>query len=183
MRIPRLRAALWTSTRGDSASVADGAKHNCEAQEEWNVGNNEVLTSSQIFDAGIEEWRQLAGPIRARFPTDDFTQGLVFVNAIGEAAQKANHSPDIALTSTGVTVTLSSHGVGGVIDDDIALARKISELAAEAGLAADTASLMQASSLSTRAQGIGQFPSMRRFSAVNQQVCTREATSSTPLVR
>nr|WP_275901921.1 4a-hydroxytetrahydrobiopterin dehydratase [Brevibacterium zhoupengii] len=138
------RTAILAQESSYSVSVNEGARHNCEAQEEWNVGNNEVLTSSQIFDAGIEDWRQLAGPIRARFPTDDFAQGLVFVNAIGEAAEQANHAPDIALTSTGVTVTLSSHSVGGVTDDDIALARKISELAAEAGLAADTASLMQA---------------------------------------
>lgn len=103
-----------------------------------------VLTSSQIFDADVEDWRQLAGPIRARFRTGDFAQGLAFVNAIGEAAELSKHAPDITLMKTGVTVTVSSHDGCGVTERDIALARKISTIAAEAGLVADVASLMQA---------------------------------------
>lgn len=113
------------------------------AEEEQIVGTDGVLTSSQIIDADIQDWRQLAGPIRARFTTDDFAQALAFVNAIGEAAELSHQSPDITLTKTGVTVTLGSHDVGGVSDRDIALARKISTIAAEAGLVADTSSLMQ----------------------------------------
>lgn len=108
------------------------------------MGNNGVLTSSQIFDAAVEDWRQLAGPIRARFMTIDFARGLVFVNSIGEAAELSNQSPDITLTKTAVTVTLGSYDAGGVTERDIILARKISDIAAEAGLVADTASLMQA---------------------------------------
>lgn len=107
------------------------------------MGNNGVLTSSQIIDADIRDWRQLAGPIRARFETDDFAQGLAFVNAIGEAAEASSQSPEIALMKTGVTITLGSHDAGGVTDGDIILARSISDIAAEAGLIGDTASLKQ----------------------------------------
>lgn len=108
------------------------------------MGDNGVLTSSEIFDADVDDWRQLAGPIRARFRTDNFAHSLAFVNAIGEAAEQANHAPEITLTRAGVTVTLSSYDVGGVTDRDIDLARQISAIAAETGLVADTASLMQA---------------------------------------
>lgn len=106
--------------------------------------NNEVLTSAQIFDADIEDWRQLAGPIRARFTTDSLNQGLAFANRIGDVAAQANHYPDITLTSSQVIITLSSRDAGGVTDRDIALARMISTIAAETGLAADTANLVQA---------------------------------------
>ena len=107
------------------------------------MSNNGVLNSTQIFDANIEDWRQLAGPIKARFPTGDFAQGLSFVSRIGEVAQSASHHPDINLTDTDVTITLSSHDVGGVTDRDIAVAREISAIAAESGLTSDTANLMQ----------------------------------------
>lgn len=108
------------------------------------MGNNDVLTSAQIIDEDVEGWRQLAGPIRARFRTDNFNQGLAFVNRIGDAAEQVNHHPDIALTNTEVIVTLTSREVGGVTERDIVLARKISTIATEAELAADTTSLVQA---------------------------------------
>ncbi|TSI15017.1 4a-hydroxytetrahydrobiopterin dehydratase [Brevibacterium aurantiacum] len=138
------RTAIFPQNHHSSDSVTPATKHNHASREERVVGHDAVLTSSQIFDADVEDWRQLAGPIRARFRTDEFGQGLAFVNAIGEAAELSNHAPDITLTKTGVTVTVSSHDVGGVTDRDITLARKISTIAAEAGLTADTASLMQA---------------------------------------
>lgn len=105
---------------------------------------NDVLNSAQIFESGIEDWRQLAGPIRARFLTGDFTRGLSFINRLAEAAESADHHPDITFTNTYVMITLSSHDVGGVTDRDIALARKISTIAAEARLTSDTANLVQA---------------------------------------
>ena len=125
----------------DSVTLANRSKP--ASVEEQIVGNNGVLTSSQIFDAAVEDWRQLAGPIRARFIAVDFAQSLAFVNSTGEAAELSNQSPDITLTKTAVTVTLGSHDAGGVTERDIALARKISDIAAEAGLVADAASLKQ----------------------------------------
>lgn len=108
------------------------------------MGDNGVLSSTQIHEAGIDDWRQLAGPIRARFPTSNFAQGLAFVNAIGEVTEQFNHHPDITLTSSNVIITLGSHDAGGVTERDIAFARQVSEIAAEVGLSADTTSLIQA---------------------------------------
>ena len=111
------------------------------------MSDRDVLTSTQIFDAGLEDFRQLAGPIRARYRTDGFAAGLAFVNCVGEviaeAADGSNRSPDVSLSDSHVTITLSSHDVGGVTGRDVAVGRRISAVAAEMGLESDTASLMQ----------------------------------------
>jgi 4a-hydroxytetrahydrobiopterin dehydratase len=93
----------------------------------------EKLTGKQIFDAGLDDWRLLLYSLRARYATGGFEKGLALVNAIGAAAEEMNHHPDLDLRWGHLNIKLSSHDVGGVTDRDIRLARRISELAAEAG--------------------------------------------------
>ena len=56
------------------------------------------------------------------------------VNRIGAAAEEADHHPDLTLTWPLVHVRLVSHDAGGVTSRDIAMARRISEMAAELGV-------------------------------------------------
>ncbi len=99
------------------------------------------LTTDQVRTAGADDWRQLGDAIRARFATGDFATGLTFVAQIGEAAEAANHHPEITLSYPEVIVTLNSHDVGGVTSRDIDLARQISALAADLGATADRSGL------------------------------------------
>jgi 4a-hydroxytetrahydrobiopterin dehydratase len=96
----------------------------------------EKLTSKQILDARLDDWRQLAQAIHARFLTRKFVAGLTFVTAITEAAEAANHHPDVTLTYPFVDVKLISHDVSQVTQRDIDLARRISEIAREQGIGA-----------------------------------------------
>ena len=102
-----------------------------------------TLTEIQVREAGIVDWRQILGRIKARFRTGDFATGLALVNMIGAAAEAANHHPDLTLTYTDVIVALSSHDVHGITDRDIDLARQISRRAAELGIEADVSGLTQ----------------------------------------
>ena len=70
----------------------------------------------------------------ARFETGDFDAGAALVSRIAEAAGEANHHPDVDLRYPHLTVSLMSHDVGTVTQRDVRLARRISELAAEAGV-------------------------------------------------
>ena len=92
------------------------------------------LTSTQILDAGLNDWRQLAQGIHARFRTGSFTAGLRFVTAVTEAAEAANHHPDVTLTYPHVDLKLISHDVGALTQRDVDLARAISSIAHEQGL-------------------------------------------------
>ena len=96
----------------------------------------EKLTGKQIFDEGLDDWRLLLHSLHARYATGGFEKGLALVNAIGAAAEEMNHHPDLDLRWPHLNIKLSSHDVGGVTDRDIRLARRISELAAEAGVEA-----------------------------------------------
>ncbi len=95
------------------------------------------LTVTQILDAGLDDWRKLAQALHARFRTGDFATGLGFVNAIGEAAEQADHHPDVTLTYPCVDVRLLSHDVSGLTRRDVDLARRISEIARERGIGAE----------------------------------------------
>lgn len=95
------------------------------------------LTTKQILDAGLDDWRMLAQAIHARFLTGDFVTGMQFVTAVTEAAEQANHHPDVTLTYPLVDVKLMSHDVSQVTQRDVDLARRISEIARERGIGAE----------------------------------------------
>lgn len=103
----------------------------------------EQLTNKQILDARLEDWRQLASALHARFRTGDFVTGLQFVTAVTEAAEAADHHPDVTLTYPYVDLKLVSHDVSGVTRRDIDLARRISEIARERGIDAQPSAVTE----------------------------------------
>lgn len=61
-----------------------------------------------------------------RFP--DFREALAFVNRVGEVAEEEGHHPDIFLTWGKVQLTLWTHSVGGLSENDFILAAKADAL-------------------------------------------------------
>ncbi|MGA2991890.1 MAG: 4a-hydroxytetrahydrobiopterin dehydratase [Candidatus Korobacteraceae bacterium] len=80
--------------------------------------------------AGLPEWKLQDKAIQRVFQFRDFVHALEFVNKVAEEAEEANHHPDITINYNRVTLSLTSHDAGGLTKRDLALARKISSLAA-----------------------------------------------------
>lgn len=91
------------------------------------------LTGQQVLEEGLDGWRVVLGRLVARFGTGDFATGARLVTEIARVADEADHHPDVDLRYPHVTVTLLSHDVNGLTRRDVRLARRISELAADAG--------------------------------------------------
>jgi 4a-hydroxytetrahydrobiopterin dehydratase len=100
------------------------------------------LSYAEVRDAGLDDWRVLIGVLHARFATGNFAAGLEMVDRIGEAAEEADHHPDLDLSYPSLYVRLLSHDVGGLTSRDVALARRISDIAAELGVEATPAETM-----------------------------------------
>jgi 4a-hydroxytetrahydrobiopterin dehydratase len=99
--------------------------------------NDQILSLRDVEAEGLSDWRLLFSALHARFRTRSFATGLELVNRIGEEAEAMNHHPDLDLRYPHLNVRLTSHDSGGVTARDIRLARKISEFAASANVAAD----------------------------------------------
>ena len=63
-----------------------------------------------------------------RFEFKDFKQALEFTNRIGALAEGQDHHPDIALSWGKVEVSLWTHSVGGLSENDFILAAKVENL-------------------------------------------------------
>lgn len=94
------------------------------------------VSGPQILREGLHDWRLVLNKLVARFDTGDFNAGTALVTKVAEAADEANHHPDVDLRYPHVTVSLMSHDVGTITQRDVRLARRVSELAAEAGVRA-----------------------------------------------
>ena len=99
--------------------------------------NDQILSLRDVEAEGLSDWRLLFSALHARFRTRSFAAGLELVNRIGEEAEAMNHHPDLDLRYPHLNVRLTSHDSGGVTARDIRLARKVSEFAASANVAAD----------------------------------------------
>lgn len=92
-----------------------------------------TLTASALTESGFVHFD---GHLYAEFVTGTFASGLELVGRIGQAAEEANHHPDVRLSYGSVAVDLSSHDAGGVTDRDVRLAIVIHRIAREVGLSA-----------------------------------------------
>lgn len=97
----------------------------------------DTLTYADIEAAELDDWRLMLSALHTRFRTGGFTQGLALVNAVGEVAEELDHHPDLDLRYGHLDIRLTSHDAGGVTERDVALARRITELAAGLGAVAE----------------------------------------------
>jgi 4a-hydroxytetrahydrobiopterin dehydratase len=91
-----------------------------------------LLTDAEIEMrlAEREQWQRGEGAIVREWKLADFAAAIAFVNRVAEAAEAANHHPDILVHGWNrVRLTLSTHSQGGLTDADFALAREIDRLA------------------------------------------------------
>jgi 4a-hydroxytetrahydrobiopterin dehydratase len=68
------------------------------------------------------------GAITRTVTRKDFRDSLLYLNAVGYLAERANHHPDVEVSWNKVTLTLSTHSEGGLTARDFALARQINDL-------------------------------------------------------
>ena len=94
-----------------------------------------MLPASEV-DAALAEqglrWTHEGDELVATVKLHDFKAALDFVDAVGEAAEAANHHPDIDIRWNTVRLALSTHSAGGLTLLDLALAGAIDQLRPDA---------------------------------------------------
>ena len=83
---------------------------------------------------GLDDWRFVLTSIHAQYRTGTFPQAAGLAAAIANAAEAAEHHPDLDLRYPDVVrVSLTTHATGGVTTLDAELAARISALAVASG--------------------------------------------------
>ena len=74
-------------------------------------------------------WRQEDQSLVRDYEFKDFAEAMAFVNRVAEAAEDANHHPDILVHDWNqVRLTLTTHSAGKLTDSDHAMAQRIDGL-------------------------------------------------------
>ncbi len=87
---------------------------------------NEAEIAAEMEKAPL--WKREGREIKRIFQFGAFMESIRFVNAIAEAAEKADHHPDILVQYSKVTLRLSTHDCDGLSPRDFALAKVADEL-------------------------------------------------------
>jgi 4a-hydroxytetrahydrobiopterin dehydratase len=75
------------------------------------------------------EWRREGDEIVRDFKLDDFAGAIAFVNRVAEAAEAANHHPDMLVHGWNrVRLSVTNHSQGGLTEADFSLANTIDGL-------------------------------------------------------
>ena len=77
----------------------------------------------------MSQWSQRPDVLERDFEFDDFAGAIAFVNRVAEAAEEADHHPDILIHGWNkVRLTLTTHDAGGLTEQDHAMAAAIDKL-------------------------------------------------------
>ncbi len=77
----------------------------------------------------MSDWSQRPDALERDFEFEDFKAAMAFVNRVADAAEEANHHPDILVHGWNkVRLTLSTHDAGGLTEADHELAAAIDAL-------------------------------------------------------
>jgi 4a-hydroxytetrahydrobiopterin dehydratase len=90
-----------------------------------------ALLSDAEIDERLQssEWRREGDEIVRDFKFGDFAGAVAFVNRVAEAAEDANHHPDILVHGWNkVRLSLATHSEGGLTAADFDMARRIDGL-------------------------------------------------------
>lgn len=95
-------------------------------------GGTPPLTEDQIKDylKSIKGWQAIENKkIQKTLNFIDFKRALGFINEVGDLAEFEGHHPDLNLHNWNkVTITLSTHAVKGLSENDFIMAAKIDQI-------------------------------------------------------
>ncbi|WP_415973467.1 4a-hydroxytetrahydrobiopterin dehydratase [Rhodococcus sp. 077-4] len=90
----------------------------------------ELLTDRDIEDAQLADWTVVEKSLTRTVELASFRAAIEVVNRVADAAEEADHHPDIDIRWRTLTFTLSTHSAGGLTRKDVDVARRIDELIA-----------------------------------------------------
>ncbi|MQG75954.1 MAG: 4a-hydroxytetrahydrobiopterin dehydratase [SAR202 cluster bacterium] len=88
------------------------------------------LTPEEVQEhlSKLPDWSTDGDAITRTFRFKSYKDGIAFVNGVANAAEAADHHPDMALGYRRVVVTLTTHDAKGITQKDFALAAEIDGL-------------------------------------------------------
>jgi 4a-hydroxytetrahydrobiopterin dehydratase len=92
------------------------------------AGNPPTLSEKQASELikQLRGWKiEGAKYLKKSYRLADFAQALALANKIGAIAESENHHPDLLVRWGGLAVTLWTHSVDGLTENDFILAAKI----------------------------------------------------------
>jgi 4a-hydroxytetrahydrobiopterin dehydratase len=78
----------------------------------------------------VPGWEVRDDKLHRSFTFADFKEAMVFVNRMADVAEEEGHHPDFAVHWNRVDVTLWTHAIEGLSENDFILAAKLNPLAA-----------------------------------------------------
>jgi 4a-hydroxytetrahydrobiopterin dehydratase len=90
-----------------------------------------ALLQDDEIDRRLEgrEWRREGNEIVRDLQFEDFAAAMAFVNRVADAAEAANHHPDILVHGWNrVRLAVTNHAQGGLTEADFALADRVDGL-------------------------------------------------------
>ena len=84
------------------------------------------LTSHEVEEYAriLPDWKLIDGAIEREFHFKSYIGGLTFANEVGKVAEQQDHHPDILIRWRRVKLTLSTHSVKGLSENDFIVAAK-----------------------------------------------------------
>jgi 4a-hydroxytetrahydrobiopterin dehydratase len=89
------------------------------------------LLSDQEIESKLQgsDWKREGEHIVRDWKFSDFAEAITFVNRVAEAAEQANHHPDILVHGWNkVRLSLTNHSAGGLTEPDFEMAGKFDAL-------------------------------------------------------
>jgi len=113
---------IYTMTKSDLTTKTCTA---CEGHE-----NAMTHEEAEKMLTHVTEWELTtnANAISKEYTFDTFTTALNAINTVGEIAEQEGHHPDITLYDyNNLRITLSTHAIGGLSENDFIVAAKIDQ--------------------------------------------------------
>ncbi len=99
------------------------------------MGSNEIQASLEELNNATEEARQNPWQVTndqkgltKTFKLKNFVEAVELTNRIKDVAEQEGHHPDLGVHYGKVDVTITTHAIGGLSENDFILAAKIDQL-------------------------------------------------------
>jgi len=87
----------------------------------------DILKAKKLLEK-VEGWKLTDNEIQRIYRFKNFQKAIEFVNMVAKLSDDEGHHPDIEISWNKVTLTLTTHAINGLSQNDFILAAKINKI-------------------------------------------------------